>query len=321
MRITVRILLWVPVLLLFGCSQERAGVFQGYIEGEYVYVASTESGSLTELSVRRGDRVQTGQLLFRLDPEPQQSAFSEAEQRVIQAEARLANLNKGLRPSEIAALEARLASARADAEFAESEVTRFTQLQRESVISPDEMDRARTRRDAARAAEASLQADLETAQLGARQDEIIAAEADLDAAKASVARAQWAVGQKRQSAPVSGVVDDTLYRVGEVVAAGRPVVSLLPPGNVKVRFFVPETELILLKRGMRVSVALDGKPDPVDASVSYVSTQAEFTPPVIYSRENRAKLVYMVEAEFAPGVAADLRPGQPADVKLEPNLQ
>lgn len=306
----------VPFVLLVGCSRQPAGIFQGYIEGEYVYAAAPVAGTLQELGVTRGDLVQTGQLLFRLDPEPEQSALAEADQRVVQAEARLADLTKGQRPSEIAALEARLARARADAEFARSELDRFTQLRDDRVISPDEMDRARARQDAAVATVASLEADLETARLGARADEVDAARSEVDAQRAARSKAQWAFDQKEQFAPTNSAVDDTLYRVGEWVAAGRPVVSLLPPKNIKVRFFVPEPELSSIHAGDTVSVSFDGALQPAVATVRYVSTQAEFTPPVIYSRENRAKLVYMVEAHFTPDVAAELRPGQPVDIRL-----
>jgi HlyD family secretion protein len=293
-------------------------VFQGYIEGEYVYVAAPVGGQLQELSVSRGESVKAGQPLFQLDPEPEQSDLKQAEQRLAQVTARLANLTKGLRPTELAALEASLASAKADARLAEAELKRFSQLQEERVVSLEEMDRARSRDDAARAAVSRLQADLETARLGAREDEVAAAQAEVEAARAVRDQARWVVDQKRQSAPGKGVVDDTLYRVGEWVAAGRPVVSLLPPENVKVRFFVPEPELAPVQVGAPVSISFDGATGPVHATISYISTQAEFTPPVIYSRENRAKLVFMVEAKFAPGTVGVLHPGQPVDVRKGP---
>ena len=126
MNCTSRIFFLIPLLGLVGCGPKPAGLFQGYIEGEYVYVTAPVSGTLEELAVSRGDQTQAGQLLFRLDPEPEAAALQEAEQRVAQAEARLTNLTKGLRPSEIAALEAQLTRAKADAEFAQSEVDRFT---------------------------------------------------------------------------------------------------------------------------------------------------------------------------------------------------
>ena len=112
-------------------------------------------------------------------------------------------------------------------------------------------------------------------------------------------------------------MQDTLYRQGEYVAAGNPVVVLLPPENLRVRFFVPQAVLPQIKTGETVKVNFDGGKQAYTATINYISTQNEFTPPVIYNRENRAKLVYMIEAKFSSADAADLRPGQPVDVKLK----
>ena len=111
-------------------------------------------------------------------------------------------------------------------------------------------------------------------------------------------------------------MQDTLYRQGEYVAAGSPVVELLPPDHLKVRFFVPEEWVARVKVGATAQVSFDGGKAPLTATISYISTEAEYTPPVIYNRENRASLVYMIEARFAPSDAADVRPGQPVDVQL-----
>jgi HlyD family secretion protein len=108
-----------------------------------------------------------------------------------------------------------------------------------------------------------------------------------------------------------------MYREGEWVAAGSPVVRLLPPGNVKLRFFVPETAAGYLKPGRNVSIGCDGCGAGVPAVVSYVSNEPEFTPPIIYSNETRAKLVFLVEARPSVENAARLRPGQPVSVTLQ----
>jgi HlyD family secretion protein len=113
------------------------------------------------------------------------------------------------------------------------------------------------------------------------------------------------------------LVYDTLYRQGEWVAAGKPVVALLPPQNIKVRAFVPETRVGSIHYGDEVRVAVDGVRDPFIGKISYISPHAEYTPPVIYSRESRDKLVFMVEAVFDPATAAKLHPGQPVDVQFE----
>jgi HlyD family secretion protein len=138
----------------------------------------------------------------------------------------------------------------------------------------------------------------------------------VEAARAVVAQAQWRLGQKDQPAPRSGLVQDTFFVPGEWVPAGKPVVSLLPPENVKLRFFVPEPLIGRLRTGQKVSAACDGCGNPVEATISYVAPKAEYTPPVIYSKEARAKLVFLVEARVAAADAVRLHPGQPVDVTL-----
>jgi HlyD family secretion protein len=311
------IAIWLTAMFVAGCSSKRQGVFQGYIEGEFVYVASPLGGTLTNLAVARGVEVKSGQLLFELEHEAESAAVREALQRLSQAKARLENLTKGMRPSEIASLEAQLERARANLRLSEIELTRVARLREEKVIAADELDRVKARREADQAQVASLTADLETARLGARDDEIKAAEAEVQAFTAALAKAEWSLYQKKQIAPADARVHDTLYRVGEWVAAGNPVVSLLPPTNIKVRFFVPQSELSAIKVDQTVSVTFDGGANPYRATVNYISTQAEFTPPVIYSQNNRAKLVFMVEAVFSPADADHLRVGQPVDVKIQ----
>jgi HlyD family secretion protein len=303
------------LLLVGGCTPKSSGFWQGYIEGEFVYVAAPLSGTLTNLAVSRGLQVKAGQLLCELDREPEAAALHEAEQRLAQAKSRLENLRKGLRPTEIAALEAQLTKARANLRLSDLELDRARRLFEQHVISSAEIDLAQAKRDADHAQAESLTADLETARLGARPDEIQAAESDVQALQATLTKAQWALAQKRQSAPANAWVHDTLYRPGEMVPAGSPIVVLLPPGNLKVRFFVPQADLATLPPGTAVTVAFDGAPALLRATVNYLSTQAEFTPPVIYSQENRAKLVFMVEAVFDPADARTLRPGQPVDVR------
>lgn len=315
--LNVIIAVLLTALFATGCSSKRQGVFQGYIEGEFVYVASPLGGTLTNLAVARGAEVKAGQLLFELEHDAESAAVSEASQRLSQAKARLADLTKGKRPSELASLAAQLERARANLRLSELELSRTSKLRADNVISADEFDRVKATRDADQAQVESLAADLETARLGAREDEVKAAEAEVLAQSASLARSEWSLNQKRQMAPANARVQDTLYRVGEWVSPGNPVVSLLPPHSIKVRFFVPQSELPAIQIGQSVSVAFDGSASPYRATVNYVSTQAEFTPPVIYSQNNRAKLVFMVEAVFSPADADQLRVGQPADVKLE----
>jgi HlyD family secretion protein len=266
--------------------------------------------------VRRGEQVKAGAALFALESASEKAVRDEAERRLAQARASLEDAKKGKRPSEIESIQAQLKQAQAASALSEIERARQERLARAGATPVQELDRAGSTNEQNRQRVAQLQADLKTAQLGSRSDQIAAAEANVRALEATLAKAEWDLAQKRQSAPQAGLVFDTLYREGEWVAAGRPVAVLLPPQNIKVRAFVPETRIGAIHPGDRVRVTVDGLPEPFVGTVSFISPQAEYTPPVIYSRESRSKLVFMIEAVFDPATAANLHPGQPVDVQF-----
>jgi HlyD family secretion protein len=307
----------VALAVAMGIAGDQAPlVVQGYVEGEYVYVGSPVAGRLATLHVARGAQVAAGAPLFQLDPSSEQPARNDVAARLARAEASLANLKKGKRPSEIDSIEAQLAQAKAMLQLSEVALKRREQLVETRAVSREEVDEARATHERNQARVAELQAELETALLGARADEIEAAEAEVTAARAQLAQADWRLSELSQAAPQAGLVVDTLYRRGEWVAAGAPVISLLPPENVKVRFFVPEPRLGAIAVGDEVQVRCDACEPNLTAVISYISPDAEYTPPVIYSREERAKLVYLVEA--VPRQPDALHPGQPVDVTLAP---
>lgn len=308
--------LLIATAALASCSREAPPLYQGYAEGEYVRVAAPYAGSLTTLAVQRGAQVVAGAPLFALEQDNEKAARDEAAQRLKQTDARLENLKKGKRPDEINAVLAQREQARAALKLSMANFARDEKLVKSGFISSQKLDASHAALERDRARVQELDAQLATAKLAARSDEIRAAEAEVEAARAALARADWALAQKTVTAPVAGLVQDTLYVQGEWVPAGSPVVSLLPPQNIKVRFFVPETRIGSLKTGQVVTLSCDSCAAPVAAAISYIAPQAEYTPPVIYSRENRGKLVFMVEARPAPADAAKLRPGQPVDVRL-----
>ena len=310
-------LLQVSLLLAAGCNRAPEHRYQGYLEGEFIYVASPLAGRLETLAVTKGGRVVVGAPLFTLERSAELATQQQVSDQLRSAQARLEDLRKGSRPTELAALEARLEQARATVELSKLDLERQAGLFKSHVISDSDFDRARLTHERNLGAITELNAQLTTAKLGGRLDAIAAVEADVAAAAAAKQRADWSVVQKAQGAPRAALVYDTLYRPGEFVAAGLPVVSLLPPENLKVRFFVPEAEFAALKAGASVNVNITGFAAPLAAQVSYLSPQPEYTPPVLYNRENRSKLVFMVEAVFTDAVVArDLHPGQPADVTL-----
>lgn len=301
-----------------GCNRSESSHVQGYVEGEFVYVSSPLAGTLESLNIQRGAQVTAGDPLFALDSASEQAERDEAKRRLAQARATAEDVKKGRRPSEIESIQAQLNQAQSALTLAEKELARQDELFRARMTAEQTFDRARAERDQGRERVVQLEADLNTARLGSRKDQIAAAEAEVRAREAVLARTEWELSQKRQAAPQAGLVFDTLYREGEWVAAGRPVVSLLPPQNIKVRAFVPETRIGTIQAGDQARITIDGVPDPVIGTVGFVSPQAEYTPPVIYSRESREKLVFMIEIRFDPQAAGTLHPGQPVDVHIGP---
>ncbi len=310
-----RLILPLCCAMLAACGNTPEGTLPGYVEADLVRVASPYAGRLVQLGVAKGAEVQSGAPLFSLDQVSEAAERDQAAARLLQAKAQETDLSKGKRTDEIAAVQAQVAAARSNLKLAENDLARQQQLARADFISAAGLDAQVEKVRSGRAQLAQAEAQLRVAHLAGRQDERVAAEAASAAAKAALAQSDWKLAQKAVIAPVSARVDDTIYRIGEWVPAGSPVVSLLPPGNVKVRFYVPQAQLSLVQSGAIVKVACDGCGAPHDARIGFIASQAEFTPPVIYSKENRAKLVFLVEAW--PIDPTGLRPGQPVDVKLE----
>ena len=306
-------------LLLAACGAPQDRAFEGYVEGEYVRVGAPFAGTLQQLSVKRGDDVALGAPLFGLERENELANRRQAEEELRSAQARLANLRTGKRAPEVRTVEEQLRQAMAQRELSEANLKRLEPLAKQGFISAAQLDDARTKLKSDDATVAQMRASVATMNLTAgRPDEIRAAEADAQAARQALAQSDWRLSQRAVAAPQAGRVNDTYYVVGDFVPAGSPVVSLLPPGNVKLRFYLPEPLLGRVKPGQSVSFTCDSCGAAMAATISFVSDRAEFTPPVLYSKENRAKLVFLIEARPAPEVAARLNPGQPIDVRLPP---
>ncbi len=305
-----------PVLTLGGCGQPAESPFIGYVEAELVYVSAPVAGQLKSLAVSRGTRVEAGAPLFQLDTDLEVLARAEAAARAQQSDAQAANLRSGKRPTEVRVVESQLAQTKAAAASSTAQLARYEDLARSQFVSPSFLDALRAQAAADRARVAELDNQVAVARTAARPQEIAAADAGAAAARAALGQARWREAQTMQTAPVAALVYDTTYRVGERVPANAPVVALLPDGATKLRFFVPQPVLGRVVVGQTVTVRCDGCPDGLTARIEFIAPQAEFTPPVIYSNESRAKLVFMVEARPTAEAAGQLKPGQPVQVTL-----
>jgi HlyD family secretion protein len=276
--------------------------FQGYIEGNLVLMAPEEGGRIERLEVEAGDQVAEGQLLFAQESSVQQAQRNEAEARYRQAEAQLANLKAALqRPEQIAVLRAQEERARASLDLSRSEYQRQQTLFQRGYSAKARLDQAEAafERDKAALDEASRQ--ILAAQMSGRSGDIEAAEAAVRANEAMLRQAETRLGKRRVAAPAGAIVQDVYFRPGEVVNAGQPLLALLPPANLRVRFYVPEPALSTLSLGDTVAVTCDSCGEGLRARIIFISREAEFTPPVIFSEQERAKLVFRVEARPLDG--------------------
>lgn len=285
-------------------GEEEPLAFQGYMEGNLVFMAAEEGGRIDQLAVEAGDHVGEGQLLFALESSMQVAQRNEAEARWRQAQAQLENLKAALqRPEQVAVLRAQEERARAQLQFSTNEFTRQQTLFLRGITAQAALDQARSAHDRDTAALQEVQRQIEAAQLSGRSGEIGAAEAAVRAAEASLRQAETKVAKRRVASPAAARVQDVYFRAGEVVNAGQPVLALLPPANLKVRFYVPEPVLSTVSVGQRLRLSCDSCGDGFEAKVSFISREAEFTPPVIFSDKERAKLVFRAEARPAADVS------------------
>ncbi|MEI8295991.1 MAG: HlyD family efflux transporter periplasmic adaptor subunit [Alphaproteobacteria bacterium] len=291
-------------------------VVQGYIEGKFIRMAPAVSGRIETFSVKEGDKVTAGQDLFVLENKREVALRDAAKSQLEQAQEILEDLEKERRPEEIAASEAALEQAKATLSRSKNFLERQEKLMPTKAISQQQLDDARAAYEEVTAHVNELTANLAVAHLPSRIDQVEAAKATVKANTANLESQQWPLDQKNVKAPVEGVVFEKIYKLGEWVAAGSPVLTLLPTNDTKVRFFVPQTALTNLQLNTKVLVTIDGRPLPITALITFISPQAQYTPPFIYSKEQRSKFVYLIEAEPAQKDKAGLHPGQPVDVEL-----
>jgi HlyD family secretion protein len=291
-------------------------MWQGYAEADFVKVGPTQQGLLTAVAVARGDAVAAGALLFTQDETDDRAARDQAAQMLAQAQEQLGNLQNGGKPTEITQAEANVADARSTLVRSTADLARGEAQLPTGGVSKQNVDQFRADHVSAQAKVDAAQAALAQARAPmGRQGEIQAQLASVAASRAALDMAEWRLAQRRVTAPAGGRVADVLARPGETMAAGSPVVSLLPPSNIFVRFFVPEPLLSTIHLGDRVALACDGCAANLFAQISFISPQAEYTPPLIYSESNIAKLVFIVEARPPREQAVTLNPGEPIEVR------
>lgn len=303
--------------LLCGCGNEKRNHIQGYVDAELAYMSSSKGGKLMTLKLDKGDLVKIGDVLFELEEQPEKAELEFGKRKVEESKARLENVQKGLRPTELEALESKIVQAEAKVALTKVMYKRQKNLVEQKAVDQATVDRAKRELDESEAEVKEAKANLETAKLGARIDEIKAAKNVLEETEAELEKLQWEYEQKTVKSAVDARVFDTYFELGENVAAFKPVLSLLVPSEIKAIFFVSEEELGQLKLGQKIEISCDNcEKKKIIATVSFISPQAEYTPPVIYSTERRSDLVFRVEGKFDPEEAVKMHLGMPIEIKI-----
>jgi HlyD family secretion protein len=293
-------------------------VFLGYVEGDILYIGPYESERVASIAVAAGSEVKKGDPLFTMSTTLLDRARDEATARIAQLEAQAKNLQAAMnRPEQIAVLQAALERAEAALQLSRSDYERQRKLYAEGHVAKAALDRAEMARARDEASVKEARRQVEASRMASRSQEIEAAEASLKQARAQLDALNIRIKRQSVVSPADGAVQDVFFRPGEIVNAGQPVIALLPPENRKVRFYVSEPELPKISLGEQVRVTCDGCAGDLYGRITYIAGRQEYTPPVIFSDKERAKLVFKVEAHLE-GAARAVPLGMPVAVTPAP---
>lgn len=311
-------LLALAALLLAACSRSgaRSGelVLSGNFEVDDAQLGFKTPGRVIERTVREGDRVQSGQLIARLDDAEQQSQLALRRAELAAAEAQLAELEAGSRPQEIAAAAATLRSAEADRDRVRLDFARQEELRKKQVISDRDFETAQAQLKVAEARAAEAAERLKLIQEGPRVETIRQARARTEQARAAVALATTQLENTRLISPLAGVVLSHNIEPGEFVSAGTPVVTVAETTHLWVRAYLDQPDLGRVRHGQKVVVRTDSFPGrDFEGVVGFIASEAEFTPKTVQTPKERVKLVFRLKIDVA-NPKDELKPGMPADV-------
>ena len=307
----------IMMAILSGCNNSEPHQYQGYVEGENIYLAVPFSGNLSKVLVQRGQHVNAGDLLFKLDDNPEALTVKESSASLLQAKQVYKDLISARRQPEIDAISAQIGQADAQIALAALRVKRNQELYVKHAIDKDSVDASVEHYQELTHLKAQYEANMSLAKMGSREHQIKAQQEQISALVAKLDQAQWELMQKSVFAPAEGVIFDTYFKLGEFVGVQQPVASLLTPANILIEFFVPAEGLAGLHVGKKITFDCDGCNKNNQAAIQYISPEAEYVPPLVYSRDNRDKLVFRVKASIHD--AAKFKPGQPVVVMVSNN--
>lgn len=299
-----------------GFSNEPDLSFSGYVEADYVYVAPTATGRIDEIKVVENQPVAEGDTLFEQDRAQHLAALLATRSTAAALQAAADNIRTGAREEELAVVRAQLEMAEANLALSQANLDRDLKLLNDGFVTDVKVDQERATLAGAVAQVNQLKAQLVSMELPARSAELLKAEANVQAALAEVSAATARLDAQTTVSPVSGRVERVLYEVGEVAMVAAPVISILPEGPHVVIFYITEERLSEFEIGDPLLLSCDGCPDGLQVTLENIESQPEFTPPIIYSKDERSRLVFRAKARLPELVS--LNPGQPVSLESLP---
>jgi HlyD family secretion protein len=304
------------VCLLSACSSSDEGQILGTLERDRLELIAEANEPIVSIEVREGQQVQPGTVLLKQELGSMQARLDQATAARNVAERRLAELTKGPRSQEILEARAAAESAQSSSITETREYERVRDLVERKLLSQSALDQARARRDTATGAQKQSTARLNLLLEGTRIEELEQADASLKQAQAALVEVQTSAARYVVTAPRAGRIEAIPYKLGERPMAGAPVIVMLAEGTPYTRVHVPEPMRAQFKAGAEVQVRLDGREEPLNGVVRYVSAEAAFTPYYALTQEDRSRLSYLAEIDLPDAAARDIPSGIPVQVAL-----
>jgi HlyD family secretion protein len=294
-------------------------IASGTVEATEAQLGFTTPGRIETITVHEGESVKAGVELAYLDRAEMMARRQQALAQVISARAQLQELERGFRSEEVAQGRAALAAATERLNDARRDLERTKQLYGGGAVSEEAYDKARVAFDVAKSQYEQAQEQLKILETGPRKEKIEAQRAQLAQAEAAVRTIDAILANMVIRAPFDGLVTVRHREPGEIVQAGSPILTIMNPNDRWVRIYIPENRIGAVQMGQSATITTDTDPAKVyRGKVIFIATQAEFTPKTVQTTEERVKLVYAVKVRVTEDPAYDLKPGMPADVRLEP---
>jgi HlyD family secretion protein len=315
-RVLTAILAAITMGLASCGGKEYDGEILGTLERDRLELIAEGNEPIVEIAVREGDAVEAGKVLLRQELGVMQARLDQAAAAKNVAERRLAELVKGPRAQEITEARANLEAAASARETEANEYRRVQDLVERKLLSQSALDQARARRDSATGAAKQTTARLQLLLEGTRIEEVEQAEAAVKQAHAALLELQTSAERYSVKAPRPGRIEALPFKLGERPSAGSPVVVMLADGTPYARVYIPEPLRTRFNPGTRVQVTIDGREQPLEAAVRFVSAEAAFTPYYALTQEDRSRLSYLAEIDITDPGAADIPTGIPVQVAL-----